>query len=150
MDNKLMALAIIPGLLILIYVYGKDKVEKEPIGLIIKLVLLGVISCIAAGFAEQALSTVYPQYPPGTLEYALITSFGLAALCEEILICDGDMGSDETSKYTSLMTAIQDLLVEKLDSWEGRPRISALALSPSIAPMPALDNPEECHKMEGD
>ena len=27
MDNKLMALAIIPGLLILIYVYGKDKVE---------------------------------------------------------------------------------------------------------------------------
>lgn len=85
MDNKLMALAIIPGLLILIYVYGKDKVEKEPLGMIIKLVFLGVISCIAAGFAEQALSTVYPQYPPGTLEYALITSFGLAALCEEIL-----------------------------------------------------------------
>ena len=55
----------------------------------------------------------------------------MKTLCEEILICDGDMGSDETSKYTSLMTAIQDLLVEKLDSWEGKPRISALALSPS-------------------
>ena len=38
MDSNLMALAIIPGLLIIIYVYKKDKVEKEPIGLIIKII----------------------------------------------------------------------------------------------------------------
>ena len=55
----------------------------------------------------------------------------LKTLCEEILICDGDMGADETARFTSLMTSIQDLLVEKLDSWEGKPRISSLALSPS-------------------
>ncbi len=55
----------------------------------------------------------------------------LKTLCEEILICDGDMEADETSRFTSLMTAIQELLVDKLDSWGGKPRISTLALSPS-------------------
>ena len=55
----------------------------------------------------------------------------LKTLCEEILICDGDMGVDETTRFTSLVNTIQELLVEKLDSWDGKPRISALALSPS-------------------
>lgn len=85
MSNQLMALAIIPGLLIIIYVYGKDKVEKEPIGLIIRLMFLGVLSCIAAGFAEQLLDSVLPKRTPGTIEYAVQTSFCLAAFCEETL-----------------------------------------------------------------
>ena len=55
----------------------------------------------------------------------------LKTLGEEVLICDGDMGGDEVSRFTSLMTAIQELLVEKLDSWGGKPRITTLALSPS-------------------
>lgn len=83
MDNQLMAIAVIPGLLILIYVYGKDKVEKEPISMIIRLVLYGAISCIVAGAAEGALQSVLPQYKQGTIEFALQTSFCLAALCEE-------------------------------------------------------------------
>ena len=85
MDNKLMALAIIPGLLIIAYVYGKDKVEKEPIGLIMKLIMFGAISCIVAGIAESALASMLPQYREGTIQYALQTSFCLAAFCEEIL-----------------------------------------------------------------
>ena len=80
-----MALAIIPGLLIIIYVYKKDKVEKEPIGLIIKIIILGVISCMAAGFLEQIESQFLPQYPQGSLEYALQISFCMAALVEEIV-----------------------------------------------------------------
>ena len=52
-------------------------------------------------------------------------------LCEEILICDGAMADEEVNRFTALMMAIQELLVEKLDSWEGKPRVSALALSPS-------------------
>ena len=55
----------------------------------------------------------------------------LKTLCEEILICDGGMADDEVARFTSLMTAVQELLVEQLDSWEGKPRISTLALSPS-------------------
>lgn len=85
LDSNLMALAIIPGLLLIIYVYKKDTVEKEPIGLIIRLILFGIVSCIAAGFLEQMESYVLPQYPEGTVEYALITSFCMAAFVEEIV-----------------------------------------------------------------
>lgn len=55
----------------------------------------------------------------------------LKTLCEEILVCDGGMGDVEVDNFTTLVTTVQDLLVEKLDSWEGKPRISSLALSPS-------------------
>lgn len=83
MSNDLMALAIIPGLLIIVYVYRKDKVEKEPLNLIVRLIIFGVISCIAAGVLEQIESTMLPQYEQGTLEYAVQTSFAMAALVEE-------------------------------------------------------------------
>ena len=78
-----MALEIIPGLLLIIYVYRKDKVEKEPLGLIIRILIYGVISCIAAGFLEQLESQFLPQYPQGSVEYAVQTSFCMAALVEE-------------------------------------------------------------------
>ena len=83
MDNRLMALAVIPGLLIIIYVYSKDKVEKEPIRLIFKLIFFGVISCFVAAYSEALLGEVLPQRQPGTIEYALQTAFCQAALCEE-------------------------------------------------------------------
>ncbi len=83
MDNTLMAMAIIPGVLILIYVYGKDKVEKEPIGMIMRLVLYGALSCIVAGQAEAMLQQVLPKFEQGTIQFALQTSFCLAAFCEE-------------------------------------------------------------------
>lgn len=85
MTKDLMALAIIPGLLIIIYVYKKDKVEKEPLPLIGKLIFFGVLSCLAAGFLESAESYLLPQYQEGTLEYALTTSFCMAAFVEEIV-----------------------------------------------------------------
>ena len=85
LDRQLMALAIIPGLLIIFYVYRKDKVEKEPLGLIMKIILLGIISCIAAGYIERFESQFLPQYPKGSLEYALTTAFCMAALVEEIV-----------------------------------------------------------------
>lgn len=85
LDRNLMALAIIPGLLIIIYVYKKDKVEKEPVGLIIKIILLGILSCFAAAYLEMFESQFLPQYPQGSLEYALTTSFCMAALVEEIV-----------------------------------------------------------------
>lgn len=83
LSSDLMALAIIPGLVLVIYVYRKDKVEKEPIGLIIKIIILGIISCIAAAVLEGLESSILPQYPEGSVEYAVITSFGMAALVEE-------------------------------------------------------------------
>ena len=83
LDTNLMALAIIPGILIIIYVYRKDKVEKEPVGLIIKLIFFGVLSCFAAAFLEQAEAALLPVYQEGTVQYALLNSFAMAALVEE-------------------------------------------------------------------
>lgn len=85
LDTNLMALAIIPGLLLIIYVYKKDKVEKEPIGLVIKLIFFGILSCFAAAFIEQAESAILPKYPEGSLGNALVQSFLMAALVEEIV-----------------------------------------------------------------
>ena len=85
MINTLTALAVIPGILIIIYVYRKDKVEKEPVGLIVRLLALGAVSCIVAGFAESFASAFLPSFPAGTLEYALVNSFALAAFWEELL-----------------------------------------------------------------
>ena len=83
MDRHLMALAIIPGMLLIIYVYRKDKVEKEPPGLIMRIIFLGVLSCFAAAYLEMFESRFLPQYPKGSLEYAVITSFCMAAPVEE-------------------------------------------------------------------
>ena len=69
--------------------------------------------------------------PDDSCSELLLTT--LKTLCEEILICDGDMGAKETADFTALMATIQGLLVEKLDSWEGKPRVSTLALSPKYA-----------------
>ncbi|MBQ1353022.1 MAG: PrsW family intramembrane metalloprotease [Firmicutes bacterium] len=85
MIDTLTALAVIPGILIIIYVYRKDKVEKEPVGLIVRLLALGAVSCIVAGFAESFASAFLPSFPTGTLEYALVNSFALAAFWEELL-----------------------------------------------------------------
>lgn len=85
LDKSLMALAIIPGLLIIIYVYRKDKVEKEPPGLIMRIIFLGVLSCFAAAYLERFESQFLPQYPKESLEYALTTSFCMAAFVEEIV-----------------------------------------------------------------
>ena len=85
MIDTLTALAVIPGILIIIYVYRKDKVEKEPVGLIVRLLALGAVSCIVAGFAESFASAFLPSFPAGTLEYALVNSCALAAFWEELL-----------------------------------------------------------------
>lgn len=38
-------LAVLPGLIIIIYIYNKDKYDKEPKKYILLATLLGVISC---------------------------------------------------------------------------------------------------------
>ena len=82
--NILLFLALLPGILIIIYVYRMDKVEKEPWGLILRLVLLGALSCVPAAFMETFIDGAMPAFPEGSLAYALSMAFVSAALCEEI------------------------------------------------------------------
>lgn len=85
MDYMLLRLAIIPGLIIIGYVYLKDKVEKEPVGLIAKLIVFGCLCCYVAGSVESIESSFLPAYPNGSLQYALTNAFLVAALCEEVI-----------------------------------------------------------------
>lgn len=84
MGNGLMFLALLPAILIIIYIYRKDKVEKEPWRLIIKLMIFGALSCIPASIMESFIDSAMPAYPEGSLSYALSMAFVSAALCEEI------------------------------------------------------------------
>ena len=83
METKLLFLALIPGILIIIYIFRKDKVEHEPWPLIIKLLIFGAISCIPAIFSEQFMGTLVPEtIDPVT--FAIYEAFLVAALCEEV------------------------------------------------------------------
>ena len=39
----LVVLAVIPAVILMIYIYAKDKVEKEPIGMLVGLFFLGAL-----------------------------------------------------------------------------------------------------------
>ena len=79
-----MNLALLPGVIIIIYIFRKDKVEHEPIGLILKLLALGALSCIPAVILENLVTAFGPGYSEGTVEYAFFEAFCVAALCEEL------------------------------------------------------------------
>ena len=53
MTLLLLAVAIAPGLAIAIYVYKRDKYEKEPLGLLVKCFVFGALAGFPAGFAED-------------------------------------------------------------------------------------------------
>lgn len=79
-----MFLALLPGILIIIYIFRKDRVEHEPWSLIWKLVIFGAVSCIPAVFMESAMEGLNPGYANGTIGYAFYEAFAVAALCEEL------------------------------------------------------------------
>lgn len=85
MEMNLLFLALIPGILIIIFIFRKDKVESEPTSLIIKLLILGAVSCIPAIFAETFMGGFKPaEFIEGSVGNALFNAFLVAALCEEV------------------------------------------------------------------
>ncbi len=84
MARHLLFPALLPGILIIIYIFRKDKVEHEPWSLIIRLLVLGAASCFPAMLLETFISSADPGYPEGSIEYALFTAFLVAGLCEEL------------------------------------------------------------------
>ncbi len=83
METNLLFLALLPGIIIIIFIFRKDKVEHEPWSLIFKLLLFGAISCIPAMILETFISGFDPGFQPGSVGYAIFTAFAVAALCEE-------------------------------------------------------------------
>ena len=84
METTLLFLALIPGILIIIFIFRKDKVEHEPWPLIIKLLIFGAISCIPAMFMEQFMGANVTGGITDPVAFAISEAFLVAALCEEI------------------------------------------------------------------
>lgn len=85
MDDFLLALTILPGLAFVYYIYTLDKIEKEPMDLLVKLLGFGALSCIPIVIFELAFEKVIlqPYFMPGSLEYIFIEAFiGVAAIEE--------------------------------------------------------------------
>lgn len=80
----LTALAVLPGLVIVAKVYTMDKIEKEPIGLLLLLLVLGGVVCFPVAIAESFLvSFVKSLLVAGTL-LNFVENFFCVALIEEL------------------------------------------------------------------
>jgi len=78
------AAALLPALFLLVYIYRKDRVEKEPFALLLSLFLCGVASALCAGVVEGILEPVLGWLiPPGTVLHTVILAFVVVAMVEE-------------------------------------------------------------------
>ena len=83
-DPVLAAAAIIPAVVLLIKVYKADRLEKEPVSLILSLVFFGVLSTAIAMVLEQVGTAVLGNYlPEGSVAYNAVLYFGIVAFSEE-------------------------------------------------------------------
>ena len=52
----LLILALLPAVLLTVYIYKKDRLEREPVQLIVRLLALGAFSCLPASALELGIS----------------------------------------------------------------------------------------------
>ena len=83
MSTVLLILAVLPGIIIMFKVYRMDKIEKEPFGLILLLMILGAISCIPVAVVEGLLGNAFASVFPAGRFLRLIDNFIGVALIEE-------------------------------------------------------------------
>ena len=80
----LTAAAVIPAIVLLVRIYKADKLDKEPLGLLIALVFWGAVSTTLAVFTEELgtgiLDTLWPE---DSLLYRVLMYFVVVGLSEE-------------------------------------------------------------------
>jgi len=79
----LLALAIAPGLAICIFIYLKDKYNKEPLGLLVMSFILGMLSIIPAIILEKTFGMATDQLTGASVTSVAIFAFAVVALSEE-------------------------------------------------------------------
>ena len=78
--------AVVPALVLLIYVYRKDRIEKEPGSLLLSLVLWGIVSTFLAVISESIGAVLLAYFLPGgenNRAYAFWMFFVTVGLSEE-------------------------------------------------------------------
>lgn len=80
----LLIAALLPAAVLLFYIFKQDKIEKEPTSLLIKLLIMGVLSCIPAVIWELVGESVLSMIiPPETQLYSILSAFLVVAAAEE-------------------------------------------------------------------
>lgn len=83
-DLILIAAAVIPAVFLMVKVYQADRLEKEPIGMLIGLMVLGIISTSLAGITEELGDLALTElFPSGGLLCDALLYFVVVALSEE-------------------------------------------------------------------
>ena len=83
-DLILIAAAVVPAVFLMVKVYQADRLEKEPIGMLIGLLFLGIISTSLAGITEELGSIALTNlFPNGGLISDALLYFIVVALSEE-------------------------------------------------------------------
>ena len=83
MTYILAALAVIPAVIVMLYIRGIDKIEKEPWKLLFSIFLLGALSVIPILIAELIVSIPISIFPEGSLIHGFLQAFVCAAFVEE-------------------------------------------------------------------
>ena len=80
----LIVAAVVPAVYLLIRVYRADRLEKEPVGLLISLVVLGIASTALAGIAEEfGEELLLELFPEEGLAFNILLYFVVVAVSEE-------------------------------------------------------------------
>ena len=74
--------SLTPVFIILFYIYFRDKYEKEPLGMLIKALLLGIVIVVPVIFVERMLMTMIPQ--SSKVAAAAYHAFVVAGSTEEL------------------------------------------------------------------
>ncbi|MGC4104160.1 PrsW family glutamic-type intramembrane protease [Ferruginibacter sp.] len=81
----LLALAVAPGIAICLFIYAKDKYNKEPLWLILVSFILGALSIVPALISEVGFTDLLKMYMvENTPAYIAVFSFGVVACSEEL------------------------------------------------------------------
>ncbi|MDO4797915.1 MAG: PrsW family glutamic-type intramembrane protease [Coriobacteriales bacterium] len=84
MSIPLLALALLPTIVLLVHIYRKDSIEKEPPKLLVLLFLGGALVTIAAAIVEIVAEPILDRFLiKDSLLYILIENFFAVALVEE-------------------------------------------------------------------
>ena len=78
--------ALLPVVLVFRYVYKKDRAEREPLGFVLFVLLMGAVFAPLAGILEKIATQIITQfYTPETLAYEKVHNFLGVGLIEEFI-----------------------------------------------------------------
>ena len=85
MSSVLLVAALLPAVVLLAFIYNKDKAEKEPIGLVLRVFIFGAIAGPIAAILENLAFGVFELViPEGMLLFILEYFIGVAAVEEAV------------------------------------------------------------------